>query len=206
MRRTSARGSALLLAIISVLVLTIVGVGLVYFASTEDRISGNDKLQKEGFYAAEMGLRAGEIALTNAMSSTAANTTLLTTPPLSNVRTPHPPNASPNSLDLHDGGFPATLLTSGTVGTYRDIPVTFAASTPNDQAYYTLYVRNNEEDKSGSATADGDMRLNLIAVGFVSLPNGQQITKILEEQISAQNTGTEGALQKQGNSGGTGGI
>ena len=57
------RGSALILALIVILVLSIIGIGVAYLTTTEDRISGNDRVLKTGFYAAEAGLRNGEALL-----------------------------------------------------------------------------------------------------------------------------------------------
>ena len=58
-----ARGSALVSVILVLLVLTIVGVGIAYFTSMEDRLSGNTRITKAGFYAADAGLRRGEVLL-----------------------------------------------------------------------------------------------------------------------------------------------
>ena len=58
-----ARGSALVSVILVLLVLTIVGVGIAYFTSMEDRLSGNTRITKAGFYAADAGLRRGEALL-----------------------------------------------------------------------------------------------------------------------------------------------
>ena len=57
------RGSALVSVILVLLVLTIVGVGIAYFTSMEDRLSGNTRITKAGFYAADAGLRRGEALL-----------------------------------------------------------------------------------------------------------------------------------------------
>ena len=60
------RGSALVSVILVLLVLTIVGVGIAYFTSMEDRLSGNTRIAKAGFYAADAGLRRGEALLERA--------------------------------------------------------------------------------------------------------------------------------------------
>ena len=62
---THARGSALVSVILVLLVLTIVGVGIAYFTSMEDRLSGNTRIAKAAFYAADAGLRRAELALSN---------------------------------------------------------------------------------------------------------------------------------------------
>src|SRR5712671_986427 len=62
------RGSALMLSILVVLVLTVIGIGIAYFTQVEDKISGNNRLAMSGFYAAESGLRAGEALISNALT------------------------------------------------------------------------------------------------------------------------------------------
>ena len=62
------RGSALVSVILVLLVLTIVGVGIAYFTSMEDRLSGNTRITKAGFYAADAGLRRGELLLTEVIN------------------------------------------------------------------------------------------------------------------------------------------
>lgn len=197
LRIRAARGSALILAIVTALVLSVVALGLAYFSSTEDRISGNDKLQKQGFYAAETGLRVAETLLSGgAMANTDAVKNLL-------IASPPAPTGdqSPSTLNLHDRGYTAKLLVLGGVA-YRDQEVQFSAS-GKEKAFYSLYVRNDLEDARNSATEDGNRRLNVVSVGYIQLPGGARITKILEEQIDASDTGTSSGGQKGSTPGGT---
>jgi hypothetical protein len=201
-RHDRARGTALVVVVVAVFVLTIVGVGLAYFSSTEDRISGNDKLQKEGFYTSEAGLRIAERALNNGSLS---NTTLISGL-LAATPGAVPAYGSPNTLDLHDGGYTAVLLKIGATP-YRDLPISFASGTTSDNPRYTLYIRNNKEDQGAgaSATVDTDKVLNVISVGYIRLENGKRITKIIEEQISSVDMGTGSGFEKGSNEGGTNG-
>jgi hypothetical protein len=194
------RGSALLIVVLAIMVLTIVGVGLAYFSSVEDRISGNDKLQKEGFYAAETGLRVGEQLLNG---GSLANPTLVSNL-LQYTPAAPPTNGSPSTLDLHDGGYVAVLLKVGTE--YRDKAVSFSGTT-NDHPFYTLYVRNDKEDQGAGvdATHDGNKVINIISVGYVDLGNGKRITKIIEEQVTSVDSGTGSGFEKGANEGGTNG-
>ena len=73
------RGSALITVILVVLVLTVVGLGIAYFTSTEDKISGNAKMSRVGFYAAEAGLRQAEALVTNFTSALGGNASSLLT-------------------------------------------------------------------------------------------------------------------------------
>jgi hypothetical protein len=198
MRRLAAdRGSALITVVLVVLVLTIIGVGIAYFTSLEDRISGNTRIQKAGFYAADSGLRKGEAVLSAVVGNNIAMTTLLTyggTVPV---------------LKVPGGGYDAVILNANDItGTkamteFNDISITL----PNlvvDRAFYSLYVRNNVEDISGSATVDTDNVINLISVGKIRFANGTEMTQILEEQLVVSSSGTDTGSQKGANTGGTG--
>ena len=199
------RGSALILALLVILVLTVVGIGLSYMTSVEDKMAGNDQREKAGFYAAEVGLRNGETLLNGgSMANTATLSTLL-------GASPAPPNAgeSPSTIQPPGGGYSAVLLTlNGTA--YRDQVVPMPTGV-QDHATYSLYVRNDREDVRGSATTDQNLVVNLISVGVVrrvdALGNITSsvvtITKMLEEQISSVNTGSEGGPQYLGTGGGT---
>lgn len=161
------RGSALILTILVVLVLTIIGLGVAYFTQVEDKMSGNDRTSKAGFYASESGLRAGEILISAAVSDPSAPLNfngLLS----SGAATLTPPG----------GGLTAVALKIGST-TYTNILVD---STDARKGTYSLYIRNNAEDRAPTAvraTTDTDNRVNLISVGTV--PGG--VTKWIEEQI-----------------------
>ncbi|MBP7676741.1 MAG: hypothetical protein KBB14_10495 [Thermoanaerobaculia bacterium] len=200
--RSSRRGSALITVIIVVLVLTVVGLGVAYFASTEDRTSGNAKMSRAGFYAAEAGLRQAE-ALVTTFTTTLGNspTALLTG----------------TGTDLYSppgGGRTAYLLKIGS-DTYKDVVLDQTLGDDRTRPMYSLYVRNNQEDPGGDST-DTDARLNIIAVGQVVLVNASGkpildgsgnptigITKVLEEQLDTNPTGSAAATQKGANTGGT---
>jgi hypothetical protein len=185
------KGSALITIVLVVFVLTMVGIAGVLYMTVEDKISGNDKLAKAGFYAAESGLRVGEKAIMDAAS---ANTSYLDRM-LTN--TDHP------SLDVGDGGYPAVVLKDPTTSKEYYGMVVPLATGASDQATYTLYVRNNADDLSQRADSNQDQRINLIAVGSVVTGGGQTITKILEEQMDAGGAGGGQRLMKGNNMGGT---
>ena len=181
--------------ILVILVLTIIGIGVAYFTQVEDRISGNDRLMKAGFYAAEAGLRFGEsllranVASPNALSNRYQATTGAT-------------------LNPPGGGYTAHVIDFGVPMVNQAVSMDsvpgWGTVTNIDQATFSLFVRNNVEDPGG-ATFETDNRTNLIAVGVIQLANGGGITKILEEQIIVQIAGSDSGTQKQGNQGGTGG-
>lgn len=201
----SVRGSALIVVILVILILTTVGIGVAYFSTTENQISGNVRLQKASFYAAEAGLRAGEQALASAVTlnpdpspllPTAAELAANTQPPLML----HPPGG---------GWLPRLLVVNGM--TYTDQTASAGLDDPHARLYYTLYVRNNADD-IGGASQDKDKLINLISVGqYVIVDSGgtvvmRGVQTILEEQCDVSAVGVPSVTQKGDNTGGTGGA
>lgn len=200
--RRSARGGALLIVLLVVLVLTIVGLGVAYFTQLEDQTSGNVRLSKTAFYAGESGLRDGEQALTQADATGTSVTFLLSTP--------GPTYALPG------GGAPGIPLEIDGKGFLRI--VLRSAPGTSDVATYSLYVRNNAEDPEDPSTPgpeDTDRIVNLISVGQVWTTNGTGTdglpipgrllaTKILEEQIRLGRPGESVAPQEGVNESSTG--
>ena len=205
------RGSALVSVILVLLVLTIVGVGIAYFTSMEDRLSGNTRIAKAAFYAADGGLRRAELALSNTAGLISTCTPITLTQILSVA-----PVAPGAVLNVPGGGNPAVPLDLRTFNQagclavadqiqYFNIPIPVVASTPVvDRATYSIYVRNNVDDPSGSPTTDADSIANIVSVGTVQLVAGQSITRILEEQVILAAGGSFGSSQKNLNAGGTG--
>ncbi len=211
MRVMKERGSALVSVILVLLVLTIVGVGIAYFTSMEDRLSGNTRIAKAAFYAADAGLRRAELALSNSAGLISTCTPITLTQILSVV-----PVAPGTVLSVPGGGNPAVpldLTTFNQAGClaatdqiqYLNIPIPVLAATPVvDRATYSIYVRNNIDDPSGSPTTDADGIANLVSVGTVQLVAGTSVTRILEEQVILTVGGSFGSSQKNLNAGGTG--
>lgn len=189
------RGSALALAILVTLILLVVGVTVAYLTQTEDRVSGNTRLAKVAFYAAEYGLREGETIVQNTLRSSPTATPLL-----------NPTGTPPANLTLPGGGV-AIPLVSGATFFYQKV----LAGAGLDDSGYSIYVRNNVEDPGGTTT-DTDNTVNIVVVGYALLGGGntdpfaQRVlaTKIVEEQVSLGAFGTESGAQKAGNQGGTG--
>ena len=73
---TKEKGSALIIVILVVLVLTIVGLAAALYMTMEDRMSQNDKLSQSAFHAAEAGLREGEQIITRTITTSTLNTAL----------------------------------------------------------------------------------------------------------------------------------
>jgi hypothetical protein len=204
------RGSALVSVILVLLVLTIVGVGIAYFTSMEDRLSGNTRITKAGFYAADAGLRRAEFVLSGLSDLTGLCAPVSLTNLLQTGSVP--------TLAVPGGGYTAIPLDLTGLSTapcltplgiaqqkFYNVPVPVDAGTPVvDRATYSLYIRNNVDDASGSATVDNDGLINVVSVGTVTLTAGTTLTRILEEQLLLTTGGAFGSSQKNLNAGGTG--
>ncbi|MBK9376313.1 MAG: hypothetical protein IPN03_21960 [Holophagales bacterium] len=186
-----------MIVLLVVMVLTIVGLGVAYFTQLEDQTSGNIRLAKTAFYAAETGLRTGERALTNATTFAVSATELI--------------SMGGTLIALPGGGRQGIPLNIR--GQLFDRLGLTAASGTNDVSFFSLYIRNNAEDP-GNAVApavDRDNIINLISVGEVwtgvdagGRPSGRLLaTKILEEQIRLAAPGESFADQEGANQGGT---
>lgn len=192
------RGSALVMAVLVILVLTIIGIGVAYFTQIEDRTSGNIKLEKVAFYGAESGLRIGEQILSQALAGSLNMDTFLT-----------PPGGTTAYIPPGGGRQGSVLSFGGVLYQDRIIPPPTGAT---EAAAYTIYVRNNIEDR-GMDPDDTDNIINVVVVGQVvtlrdvgGTPTIDRVlmTKILEEQLYLIPSGTEAGMQKGGNQGGTG--
>ncbi len=202
-RQGARRGSALITVLIVVLVLTVVGIGIAFFTSTEDKISGNARMTRVGFYAAEAGLRQAESLVTNFTTTLGGSASSLLT------------GTGPNVYSPPGGGRPAYLLQIGG-NAYRNVIVDQKLGDDAARPMYSLFIRNNQEDPGGDNT-DTDGRVNIIAVGQMVLVNPATdalitdasgnptvgITKVLEEQIDTSPEGSSAATQKGANTGGT---
>lgn len=201
-RKTRRRGSALITVLLVVLVLTVVGLGVAYFSSTEDRTSGNAKMSRVGFYAAEAGLRDGESRVTQWIGALGGDISAMLT--------------TTNPADVYippGGGRPAYPLKIAT-STFKNVVIAQDLGDPDTCSMYTLFVRNNQEDPGGD-NFDTDKRINIIAVGQMVLVDSSGnpvlrdgvptigITKVLEEQLELNPEGAAAATQKGANVGGT---
>lgn len=208
--RMQPRGSALVSVILVLLVLTIVGVGIAYFTSMEDRLSGNTRIAKAGFYAADAGLRRGEAVLSKLvnLSPSACGTV--------NVSQLLAARSGPDPM-VPGGGYPAlgldlsTFNSGGSACLGTDAQVYANVSIPSpagvsvaDRVTYSLYLRNNVDDGSGTDLLDTDSIVNLVSIGTVRLATGVVVTKIVEEQLNLGVTGQMPTNQKGTDPAGTG--
>jgi Tfp pilus assembly protein PilX len=217
------RGVALIMVILVLLVLTVLGMTAAMLMTQEDRISSRQDLQKAAMYAAEAGLRQGEHVFDNTSYSNPSNLTPFLAHPASAVITaaaPDPVPVQPAPWDIHHLG---TYLTTVAGGATEEVNqevtqiVGGGASTFNRiRAYYSLYVRNNPEDRdlaTGLPTplVNFDSRLRLVSVGFITDSNGVAAdgtarvlaVKILEEEYNWEGAGNMMNAGKDVNEGGT---
>ena len=209
------RGSALVSVILVLLVLTIVGVGIAYFTSMEDRLSGNTRIAKAGFYAADAGLRRGEALLNEVINLEQATCGVQSLSLILAARTgadyPVPGGGYPAKvLDLSTLPAPAVACLGVDARAYGPPGSAFEVSIPQpasvsvvDKVSYSLYLRNNVDDAPGTDTLDTDNIVNLVSVGTVLLPAGMVVTKIVEEQLLLTTGGGSTGGQKDVNAGGT---
>jgi len=194
--RRGNRGSALVTVVLVILILTIVGLGVAYFAQMEEGLSGNARMTRAAFYLAEVGLRKGESVISNVVGANIAISTILTCGGCS------PP------INLPGGGWPGTILKAadpegGVMTEFVNIAVPVPAGVGVfDRGTYSLYVRNNPEDVAGQAN-DSDMVVLLVSVGQVRGAGGRVYTKILEEQLLTGSFGAPAFSQYLSNAGGT---
>ena len=203
-----ARGSALVSVILVILILTIVGVGIAYFSQVEDRLSSNTRLTRMALYAADAGLRKGEMILGGLNASAIPLGTILNytgATPVLNV-----PGGGPNAVIIMAQD-PEDLVTKEFLNLVVPSP---DATVDPYRTRFSLYVRNNPEDVLGSATVDTDQIINLISVGMVAAApdvpptDGTYetklastpaiLTKIVEEQLVIGQIGSALPTQPDG--------
>ncbi|HUM03610.1 MAG TPA: PilX N-terminal domain-containing pilus assembly protein [Thermoanaerobaculia bacterium] len=191
------RGSALVTVVLVILILTIVGLGVAYFAQMEEGFSGNARMTRAAFYVAEVGLRKGESVISNVVGASIALSTILTCGTCTS-----PP------INLPGGGYQGIILNAtdpegGVTKEFADVAVPVPAGVGVfDRGTYSLYVRNNPEDPAG-ATNDSDTVILLVSVGQVRGAGGRVYTKILEEQLLTGSFGAPAFSQYLSNAGGT---
>jgi type IV pilus assembly protein PilX len=69
----NSQGATLVIGLLTLVLLSLIGIAATTTSRTEVQITGNDKMYKEAFYAAELGLTQGEAALEALLSRAAFN-------------------------------------------------------------------------------------------------------------------------------------
>jgi Tfp pilus assembly protein PilX len=199
-----SRGVVLITVVLLLLVLTVLGLAAAVIMTQEDQSSGRSELSKEALYVAETGLRRGEGVLRGIEFSANILTTMLqyntaTACPAVEPRVPVRPVIG--SWDLQHLG---TYMREGVVE-LSNVNVTSAFGLQGRRAFYSVYVRNNEDDGSNPGTINNDARIRIVAVGWVANAAGQPLAvKILEEEFGFTGINQSPSTQKQSDTGGTG--
>ena len=184
MRAAAEKGSALIMVILVVLVLTMIGLAASLYMTMEDRVSQNDKLSQAAFHAAQAGLKAGEQVF-NSVSQSQLNQIL-------NPQTfKNGANDEPQSLtDLTTAAHLGTVLySSGAVA--GGIPLlnqpVGGGTLVGNQEQYSLFVRNDPNDwlsTDGNYYTDHNGIVTLVSRGTVlNAAGGVAAVKILAEEV-----------------------
>jgi hypothetical protein len=182
------KGSALIMVILVVVVLTMVGLAAAFYMSMEDRISQNDKLLQAALQAAQAGLKEGEQIVSRTITNATINTALDPTTHGSYSHNDLPTAQGDLTTATHLGVVLFDQNTSGS-GTAQYNVTVGGTGTGSVTARYTLYLRNDPSDylpasDSGKYYIDHNGRMNLISRGSVTDATGREIAvKILTEQI-----------------------
>ncbi len=204
MRHDHQRGIALVSVVVVLLVLTVLGITAAIMMTQEDRTARQMELQKAAFYVAEAGLRHGEQVLGGVTYSNITLNMLLNH--ASSVETPAAspkvPQQPPPWSAARLGAYLTTIPGAG--AELSNVEVTGDFRLPGkDRAFYSLYVRNNEDDLGG-ATANNDSLIRLIAVGWIASPSGRVLAaKTLEEEFNFLGAAQSPSAQKLSDQGGT---
>ena len=207
----SQRGSALLLVVVLLLVLSGIGMAMVALTETDQSTARWNTHTKDALYVAEMGLRVGEGVL-GAATSVNADALLQHVPSAATVAAPRAVPAFPIDPGEYDRMHLGTYLTDGGAEMANRplaLPQPSGGRTA-PQGFYSLYVRNNPEDTSVAdgnpgtdAREDNDFVVNLVSVGWVQVGGRVLAVKILEEQYGWFGVAQEPSLQKLKDAGGT---
>ena len=213
--RHDQRGSAMLTAILVLLILSAIGAASVYLMHQESAQSATLMDSKLALDAAESGLRRGEAILSTA-GAFSINTLLQhdsqadpATPAMVPDHPQHP--ADPKLTGTYDVTHLGTyLLDGGAPQAVIEVPVPTQGTGPARRAFFSLCVRDNPEDidatNPGSATTDSDSKVRLISVGWVQVKNKVLAVKMLEEEYNFSGVSQSPSAQKLVNAGGTSSV
>lgn len=211
MAQRNENGSALLVAVVVMLVLSGVGMGIIALTDSDRADTSWNSHAKNALYVAEIGLRRGETVLAGTPNTAAAISTLLSNTSTSQTTSisPYVPviPQDPTQYDLTRLG---TYLETGGVELANQ-QVTLPASPtgrPLPDAFYSLYIRNNPNDGnvanfSGLAAVDSDFVVNLVSVAWIARAGNILAVKILEEEYAWAAIDQDPSAQKLKDAGGT---
>ena len=207
-RSSNERGSALILVLIISTVLLLIGLAVSFVATAEIRVASLDRDHKAARYVAELGVKQAEAALFQSWATQRWDDDLDSTGALG--RPAHEGGADQVPLSLNDDSLDRNGLivyrwsqaVPGQVdGTLYRVPVVIRGG---NNARYTVWVRNNQDDYSASINEDLDSVVDIIALGEVlDISGGVRARAFLAETISPSGTGARNYSQKGLGAGGT---
>ena len=213
--RTRQQGAALITVVLILLVLTVLGITAALLMTQEDRTSARQDHLRAALYVAEAGLRQGEASLQTLRGDRISEAlTMASSEPQSWRTNPgdaivHPVYMQPASWDIdHLGTYARLAYDIGGSAELANREVSLALDTratgPSMRAFYSLYVRNNPEDASGTITQDADSIVRLVSVGWVANVDGRVLAvKIIEEEFDLRAEFVARGTQEGQNMGGT---
>jgi len=209
------RGAAIITVVLILLVLTVLGITAAMLMTQEDRTSARQDHLRAALYVAEAGLRRGEEAIQTLRGDRIGDALVLASSSLQNWHSDpakpiiHPVWARPATWDVEHLGTYARL-TYDTAGAAEmanqevSLAMDSRAGGPPLRAFFSLYLRNNPEDASGTVTADNDQIVRLVSVGWVANVDGRPLAvKILEEEFDLSAEFVARGTQEGQNQGGT---
>ena len=209
------RGAAIITVVLILLVLTVLGITAAMLMTQEDRTSARQDHLRAALYVAEAGLRRGEEAIQTLRGDRIGDALVLASSSLQNWHSDpakpiiHPVWARPATWDVEHLGTYARLTydTSGAAEMANQevsLAMDSRAGGPPLRAFFSLYLRNNPEDASGTVTADNDQIVRLVSVGWVANVDGRPLAvKILEEEFDLSAEFVARGTQEGQNQGGT---
>jgi hypothetical protein len=155
--RQTSRGSAILLAVFVLVLVTGTGLALLFMTRTESKMGAADQYSKKAFYMAEAGLEDGRTTLFNANGKDDFSDDLLAAA-----------GGTANDID-----FDATIVSSvydsagafaGFTGYSDDVPL--RAATQFDDGWYAAFL-TNDYTEGRNTTTDTNQRVMLTGIGIV---------------------------------------
>lgn len=208
MKKSKEKGSALIITLILVFVLSVMGVSLMFLSQSETWSSFNYRLMTQSRYGAESGLNVAANFIMNSYTAPAATGTDL----LANYDTTHSPvqyNNAPVILSSNPSitsNYPvASVVTAFQNAMNTPGQITAGNTTVNYNAYATLLSMGTVSTPSGVVTVQtwevtSDGSINGIKSGL------EEVTAVMERQVTTANTyaafavaATCGALNFVGN-------
>lgn len=152
---TAERGSALIMAIVTIFALTAIGSMLAMIASVDTKISGNQKVSTEALYAAEAGLSEAVHRLALRNPTTATVGTWTGNVAIADVE-PYDPNWTARIYMLSPGAAPAGGASDFHTGTFQDMSGSYADYSRMTGTDDVLTIQHKWEDLDSDGLRDPD--------------------------------------------------